>query len=93
MAHISELFLKVKLHGLGWDRDPSSQLAYASLQQKMAELLQKDEHLVSTGANKTVSVIICRELDHGGYGSLHSIEGSNLTVQQETIFPVASRFE
>ena len=89
MAYIGELFLKVKLNGLGWDNSPDSKLAYERLQQAIADFIQKDENYVSSGGNKTVGVIICRELDHEG---LHSIEGQGFVVQQGGKIPTQGRF-
>lgn len=85
MANVSELFLKVKLNGLGWNNDPDTQQAYVRLQQTVADFIQKDEKFVSDGGNKTVAVIICRELDQL---RLHSIEGDGLIVQQTGKIPI-----
>lgn len=89
MAYIGEIYLKVKLNGLGWDHDPEAKLAYKRLKNKIADFIQEDEHFVSINTNKTVSIIICRELDQSG---VHSIEGEGVTVQQYKKIPLVGRY-
>lgn len=90
MPYIGSLFLKVKLHGMGWDHDPEAKNAYGRLQQSIAKFVQSDEYLVDDGKEpKTVAVIICRELDAEG---IHSIEDKGLSVHAKDVLPLQGRY-
>jgi hypothetical protein len=62
-------FLKVKLNGLGWEKEAGADQAYERLQAEITKFLVGKKEFVDGFMAKTVTVTVCRELDN-----IHSIE-------------------